>query len=239
MSAFYNDVSKDRLYTLAARSRERRSAQSAMYIMADGLTRLMAPILSFTADELWRFLPGAREESVHIGVFPSGVALVPLHDRDLLERWETLIDVRSQVLAEIEPLRKNKQIGSSLQAKVVLSATSAELALLEQYERQLPMLFIVSEVELRPAPAEGGAEQTHHPALGRVETGRAALEAAGEAPALERGVEHQCEVCMAQMPVSSSAQNSSSCRWKRQKPKGPAATLRPKTKRFISGSAIC
>src|SRR5439155_19021546 len=154
LSAFYNDVSKDRLYTLAARSHERRSAQTAMYIMADGLTRLMAPILSFTADELWRFLPGAREDSVHIGVFPSGVALVPLHDRDLLDRWEKLIDVRSQVLAEIEPLRKNKQIGSSLQAKVVLSATTAELATLEAYAKLLPMLFIVSEVELRPAPPD-------------------------------------------------------------------------------------
>src|SRR5439155_488411 len=64
LSAFYNDVAKDRLYTLAARSPERRSAQTAMYIMADGLTRLMAPILSFTADELWRYLPGAREDSV-------------------------------------------------------------------------------------------------------------------------------------------------------------------------------
>jgi len=150
LSAFYNDVSKDRLYTLAARSRERRSAQTAMYTMADGVTRLVAPILSFTADELWRFLPGAREESVHIGVFPSGVALVPLHDRALLDRWSTLIAIRDQVLAEIEPLRKNKQIGSSLQAKVVISASAADLAALEPYAKQLPMLFIVSEVELRP-----------------------------------------------------------------------------------------
>ena len=66
LSAFYVDVSKDRLYTFAARSKERRSAQTAMYLIADGLTRLAAPILSFTADELWRFLPGARDESVHM-----------------------------------------------------------------------------------------------------------------------------------------------------------------------------
>ena len=73
LSAFYADVSKDRLYTFAALSRERRSAQTAMYLMADGLTRLMAPILSFTADELWRYLPRVpgREASVHIAVFPS------------------------------------------------------------------------------------------------------------------------------------------------------------------------
>jgi isoleucyl-tRNA synthetase len=152
LSAFYNDISKDRLYTFAARSRERRSSQSAMYLMADGLTRLMAPILSFTSDELWRFLPGRREESVHIAVFPARAELETLVDRDLLERWTRLIDLREQVLAEIEPLRKDKRIGSSLQAKVVVEAAHADLAFLEAYARQLPMLFIVSEVELRRAP---------------------------------------------------------------------------------------
>ena len=90
LSAFYADVSKDRLYTFAARSRERRSAQTAMYLMADGLTRLMAPILSFTADELWRFLPGAREESVHLALFPGDAELAALVDRELLERWTKL-----------------------------------------------------------------------------------------------------------------------------------------------------
>jgi isoleucyl-tRNA synthetase len=122
LSSFYNDISKDRLYTFAARSSARRSAQTAMYLMADGLTRLMAPILSFTADELWRFLPGKREESVHVAVFPSAAELARFQDADLVNRWKQLVDVREQVLAEIEPLRKNKQIGSSLQAKVVLSA---------------------------------------------------------------------------------------------------------------------
>ena len=81
LSAFYADVSKDRLYTFAARSRERRSAQTAMYLMADGLTRLLAPILSFTADELWRHLPGAREESVHLALFPDAAELAALVDR--------------------------------------------------------------------------------------------------------------------------------------------------------------
>jgi isoleucyl-tRNA synthetase len=157
LSAFYSDISKDRMYTFAARSRERRSAQSAMYLMADGLTRLMAPILSFTADELWRFLPGRREESVHMAVFPKAADLEALVDRDLLERWTRLIDLREHVLAEIEPLRKDKRIGSSLQARVVVSAAEAELAFLEHYARQLPMLFIVSEVELRPAPAGADA----------------------------------------------------------------------------------
>ena len=152
LSAFYNDISKDRLYTLAPRSHERRSAQTAMYLMADGLTRLMAPILPFTADELWRFLPGAREESVHIGVFPADAELAPMIDRDLVDRWTRLMEVREDVIAQIEPLRKKKEIGSSLQARVVLSGTKADLAFLERHARVLPMLFIVSEVELRPTP---------------------------------------------------------------------------------------
>jgi isoleucyl-tRNA synthetase len=154
LSAFYNDISKDRLYTFAAKSPERRSGQTAIYLMADGLVRLLAPVLSFTSDEAWRYLPGTREESVHMAVFPARKDLEAMRDPELVQRWNTLAAVREQVLAEIEPLRKTKQIGSSLQAKVILSATPAELALLERYALQLPMLFIVSSVELRPAPAD-------------------------------------------------------------------------------------
>jgi isoleucyl-tRNA synthetase len=157
LSAFYADVSKDRLYTFAAGSPERKSAQTAMYLMADGLTRLIAPILSFTADELWRFLPSHREESVHIAVFPSRAELDAFADTDLVDRWKRLIAVREQVLAEIEPLRKDKRIGSSLQARVVLSAGEADLALLRRYARHLPMLFIVSDVELRALSSAGPA----------------------------------------------------------------------------------
>jgi len=187
LSAFYNDVSKDRLYTFAARSPERRSAQTAMFIMADGLTRLMAPILSFTADEVWRHLPGSREESVHLAVFPAAAELDALANVDLTVRWQRLIDLREQVLAEIEPLRKDKRIGSSLQAKVVVSATTAELAQLEPYAKQLPMLFIVSEVELRPAPADVQAHAEARP--------RVTIERAG-------GV--KCERCWRYVPAVSS-----------------------------------
>jgi isoleucyl-tRNA synthetase len=154
LSALYNDISKDRLYTFAARSTGRRSAQTAMYVIADGMTRLMAPILSFTSDELWRFLPGTREESVHEALFPSRAELDALLDRELVERWSRLIDVRAKVLAKIEPLRQGKQIGSSLQAKVIVSASKSELAPLERHARDLPMLFIVSEVELKANVAE-------------------------------------------------------------------------------------
>jgi isoleucyl-tRNA synthetase len=161
LSAFYADVSKDRLYTFAVRAPERRSAQTAMYLMADGLTRLVAPILCFTADELWRVIPGTREESVHLALFPGATELGALADADLLGRWSTLMELRERVLARIEPLRKDKQIGSSLQAKVVLTAAPSQLAFLERHAAELPMLFIVSDVELRPALAgdERGADE--------------------------------------------------------------------------------
>jgi isoleucyl-tRNA synthetase len=150
LSSLYNDISKDRLYTFAARSKERRSAQTAMYIMAEGLTRLIAPILSVSAEQLWQHLPGTHDQSVHLELFPAAAELKALVDPDLLTRWNRLSDVRERVLAQIEPLRKDKQIGSSLQARVVLSLSPDDAEFLGRYRNDLPMLFIVSEVDLRP-----------------------------------------------------------------------------------------
>ncbi len=158
LSAFYADVSKDRLYTFAPGARERRSAQTAMYVMADGLARLLAPILSFTCDELWGYLPGPREDSAHLALFPDTPSLDRLTDPSLMARWERLIAIRDQVLARIEPLRKDKQIGSSLQAKVILTASGQDLELLKANQSHLPMLFIVSEVEVRDGTADAALE---------------------------------------------------------------------------------
>jgi isoleucyl-tRNA synthetase len=151
LSALYNDISKDRLYTFGARSRERRSAQTAMYMIADGLTRLLAPLVPVTADQLWASLPNRKEASVHIARFPESSDLLALADSELVQRWNQLVAVRDVVLAEIEPLRKDKQIGSSLQAKAVVAAPHALLELLQRHAADLPMLFIVSGVELRPS----------------------------------------------------------------------------------------
>jgi isoleucyl-tRNA synthetase len=148
VSAFYADVSKDRLYTFAAQSPDRRSAQTAMYVMADGLARLAAPILPFTADEIWGYLPGSREPSVHMALFPPADELNALTDAAVLRRWEQLIGVRNEVLAAIEPLRKDKRIGSSMQASVMVSAPSEAFELLERHREELPMLFIVSRADL-------------------------------------------------------------------------------------------
>jgi isoleucyl-tRNA synthetase len=154
LSAFYADVSKDRLYTFAAGSPERRSAQTAMYTIADGLVRLLAPILPVTTDELWRHLPGKREASVHMAEFPSAGDLARLRDDGLERRWDVLLAARAAVNPKLEALREKKAIGSSLQATVVIDVDDAPAAaLLKRYADKLPMLFIVSSVSLGPRAA--------------------------------------------------------------------------------------
>jgi isoleucyl-tRNA synthetase len=148
LSAFYADVSKDRLYTFAANSKERRSAQTAMYLIADGLARLLGPILPFTSDELWRHLPGPREASVHIAQFPPRTAVEALVDRELIERWQRLIAIRDEVNRALESARQGKTIGNSLGARVAFTASGPTGALLQRYRDDLPMLFIVSQVSL-------------------------------------------------------------------------------------------
>ncbi|MGE5813154.1 MAG: isoleucine--tRNA ligase [Acidobacteriota bacterium] len=145
LSAFYLDVSKDRLYTFGARSPERRSAQTAVYRIADGLTRLIAPVLPVTSDQAWEYLPGRREDSVHLALFPDDLA--GYRDDARVEAWTKLIGVRDQVNVALETARKDKLIGNSLGARVSLR-TGGELgALLESRRQDLPMLFIVSDVE--------------------------------------------------------------------------------------------
>ncbi len=164
LSAFYVDVSKDRLYTLAPGSASRRSAQTTMYVIADGLARLMAPILPMTADELWQALPGEREASVHLSQFPDGFDA--LMDAALVERWTRLIRVRDEVNVALERLRKEKVIGNSLAARVVIRASGPAAALLERYRDDLPGILIVSEVELEKVEDAGPGGVT-------IEVGRA------------------------------------------------------------------
>jgi isoleucyl-tRNA synthetase len=147
MSAFYLDVLKDRLYISPAKGLARRSAQTAMYRILDALTRLIAPVLSFTAEEIWDFLPGEREESVHLARFPRFDSR--LLDSALNERYESLLAVRSDVSKALELARNTKLVGHSLDARVVLEAPPGKLAdLLETYREELATLFIVSQVEL-------------------------------------------------------------------------------------------
>ena len=149
LSAHYLDVSKDRLYTFRADSPERRSAQTAVYVIADGLTRLMAPIIPMTADEIWAQLPGTREASVHMADFPNSPADWIDEKRDL--RWETLSKVRRAVNEKLELARASKEIGAPLTAHVTLSAGDEMYDLLKAEEAGLPMLCIVSGVTVQRA----------------------------------------------------------------------------------------
>jgi isoleucyl-tRNA synthetase len=170
LSARYFDIIKDRLYTAAPRSRARRSAQTALYRIADALARLLAPILAFTADEIWENLPRAGEDdahaaSVHLALFPPVHAEV---DSKLLVRWARLFEIRDVVLRALEEARTAKTIGGSLEARVQLTASGETYELLERYCDELRYIFIVSQVEIHNAEGEKDAL--------RVEVARAAGE---------------------------------------------------------------
>lgn len=158
LSAIYFDISKDRLYVSLPASRERRAAQTVMYYIIDALVRLLAPVLAFTTEEIWRYLPGERPRSVQLTDMP-GVEQRYL-DEALAERWEKLLEVREKVTKALEVARQQKVIGHSLDARVKLTASGAELELLQQYLEQLAPIFIVSQVELASGTGELEVEVT-------------------------------------------------------------------------------
>jgi isoleucyl-tRNA synthetase len=156
LSAVYLDILKDRLYTFRKDSPLRRGSQTVLFDVLMALTKLMAPILSFTAEEIWRMLPeAARREagadSVHLASFPE--AHPKWKDEALAQRWERLLEIRTRVQAELELKRRDKIIGASLEARVILQANPDAYSLLKKYEQDLPTLFIVSQVEV---------EEVHH-----------------------------------------------------------------------------
>ena len=154
LSAFYVDVTKDRMYTLGAKSEARRSGQTAMFFIVDGLARLLAPILPFTMEEVWRNLPGDREQSVHLALFPSD--FTSWENSELSKRWKELRSMRDEVNVELENERRTKTISSNLSARIVLEFEGDALALLEQYQDSLPTLFGVSEVQVGPSVSAAG-----------------------------------------------------------------------------------
>lgn len=148
LSSFYLDVLKDRLYTAPSTSHARRSAQTAMFHVLETLTRLMAPILVFTAEEIWQHLPGQREngESVHQAHLPG--ARPEWKDEALNERWQKILAVRAEVTRALEKARAEKRIGHPLDAAVILAPPPEFHEVLSRYEPELSRIFIVSKVEL-------------------------------------------------------------------------------------------
>ena len=177
LSAFYFDILKDRLYTFAPRGCRRRSAQTAIYRIASALVRLLAPILVFTTDEVWKHLPreATAPAEVHLTLFPRPGECCSFPDEALETRWAHLLEVREAVLKSLEQARNAKQINSGLEARVELAADSQLGPLLRDYAAWLPTLFIVSQVDVvngnSPATAQSqvplGLGVTVHRARGK------------------------------------------------------------------------
>jgi isoleucyl-tRNA synthetase len=165
LSARYFDIIKDRLYTAAPRSHARRSAQTALYRIADALARMLAPILVFTADEIWENLLHAtnnkqtsddeQRASVHLAEFPR---VRGERDARVAARWEQIFAVREVVLRALEEARIAKVIGSSLEAQVSIAASDETYDLLESYLNDLRYIFIVSQVNLSRAKESDATE---------------------------------------------------------------------------------
>ncbi len=150
LGSFYLDVLKDRLYTTAPDSLARRSAQTALWQITQAMLRWMAPFLSFTAEEAWAVLgaagktPAATRESIFMDVYAS----LPASDDALLAKWSRIREIRDAVNKEIEALRAQGQVGSSLQANVTLTVNAGDYALLASLGADLKFVFITSAIDL-------------------------------------------------------------------------------------------
>jgi isoleucyl-tRNA synthetase len=186
LSSFYLDVLKDRLYTFAPKGVERRSAQTVLWRIAEALVRLVAPILTFTSDEVWQYLPATSDKanSVHLANFPKADDLGPA-DRQLLDDWRTLLTVRDEALKSLEEARKDKAIGKALEAKIKISAPLEVLEVLSKHRLGLKEVLNVSQVELEHSPGLSN--------LGRSDVNCQVLSAEG----------HKCDRCWNYYPDDS------------------------------------
>ena len=143
MGGFYLDILKDRLYTMPSNSFGRRSAQTALYLIAESLTRWIAPILSFTAEEIWKHMPEREVESVFLSEWLD----LPKFDSDI--DWDQLNQINAIALKALEVARDNGEIGSSLDAHLIISVDQETHDLLNQFSEELRFLFITSSVDLQ------------------------------------------------------------------------------------------
>ncbi|MCY4177694.1 MAG: isoleucine--tRNA ligase, partial [Endozoicomonadaceae bacterium] len=149
LGGFFLDIIKDRQYTTQENSRARRSCQTALYHIAEALVRWIAPVLSFTAEELWKELPGKRSSSVHMSLWYEDLA--PLNQQTFDHAfWQNIISVRTIVNKALEAARKTDVIGSSLEAEVILYADTTLQETLSQLNNELHFILITSKAEVRP-----------------------------------------------------------------------------------------
>jgi isoleucyl-tRNA synthetase len=150
LSSFYLDVLKDRMYTFAPTSHARRSAQTVLWQITEALVRLVAPILSFTADEVWEYLPKVadREESVHLALFPTPEAIYSHDPTKLLEEWKQIFALRDEALRVLEEARQAKVIGKGLEAELEIVTSGPLLTLLQRHAAGLKEIINVSGVSV-------------------------------------------------------------------------------------------
>jgi isoleucyl-tRNA synthetase len=148
LSSFYLDVLKDRMYTFAPTNPARRSAQTVLWKITETLVRLLAPILSFTSDEVWEYLPPVegREPSVHLALFPKPEEVFASDPTPVLDEWRRLFEVRDEALRILEEARQAKHIGKGLEAELEIAAAGDQLALLEKHAAGLKEILNVSLV---------------------------------------------------------------------------------------------
>lgn len=148
LSAFYLDILKDRLYTSAPQSVARKSAQTVLHTTLDAIARLMAPILPFTADEIWQYMPvgDSKESNIHLSLLPPANA--EFKDGDLADRWEFMLTIRGEVTKALEAARSQKLIGHPLDAAVTISLSGEAYDKLQPFAAELRSLLIVSQASL-------------------------------------------------------------------------------------------
>ncbi|PKH69626.1 isoleucine--tRNA ligase [Stenotrophomonas sp. Betaine-02u-21] len=154
LGSLYLDVTKDRLYTMGEDSRGRRSAQSAMYHIAEAFTRWIAPILTFTSDELWGYLPGERSAHVLFDTWYDGLAPLPADAELSAADFDQLLALREQVSKVLEPMRANGAIGAALEAEITVAASEEQAARWQPLAEELRFLLISGDVQVRPATTE-------------------------------------------------------------------------------------
>lgn len=149
MSNFYLDVLKDRLYTEKSDSKSRKAAQTAIYIILNAMTRMISPILAYTSDEIWKYMPHSSNENAENVIFNEMPNQVEIEtDADFMSFWDEIHQLRDDVKKSLEGLIKDKTIKSSLEAKVTLKASGEKLEFLKKAEPELAAAFIVSAVEI-------------------------------------------------------------------------------------------
>jgi isoleucyl-tRNA synthetase len=157
LGSFYLDIIKDRQYTAQADGIARRSCQTALYHIAEALTRWIAPILSFTADEIWQALPGQRSEFVFTETWYEGLSALAQDSGINDEFWAQLITIRDEVNKSLEQARRDKKIGGTLEAKVTLFVNAELEKVLAQLGDELRFVLLTSDVTLKPL-AEAGSD---------------------------------------------------------------------------------